>query len=433
VVGVIVALLAAWVSPAGAAEAEKLDVVTGSNAFALELYAKLAAEKERAGKNLFFSPFSISTALAMTYAGARGDTEAQMAKALHFDDNEEPFHDAFGELVRRLNALGKKRHCQLSVANALWAQKDYRFLRSFTDLVTESYQAGLNTVDFSAKPEVARRTINRWVEDRTQKKIKDLLARGALSPDTRLVLTNAVYFNGDWASPFEKRWTREAPFYLAVPKGYRGPVKTVEVPLMQQADSFRYADLGTFKILEMPYKGEELSMVLLLPKEYHTEAMAALEGALTPANLAKWLRGAAQQEVIVFLPRFKMTCEFMLEKTLSAMGMADAFTQGLADLSGMDGKRCLFISAVVHKAFVETNEKGTEAAAATAVPVPLCAPPGEHAPPPVFRADRPFVFLIRETRSGSILFLGRVTNPKFWRPQRSETARPIHCPPRSVE
>jgi len=401
--GVLVALLAVWVGPAGAAEGGRPDVVAGNNAFAFDLYRKLVTEKGRAGENLFFSPYGISTALAMAYAGARGDTEAQMARVLHFGPNRKPFHGAMGRLVRGPNVLNKKEGCQVSVANALWAQKDYEFLRSFSDLVANSYQAGLNTVDFAGETEAARKTINRWVERRTQKKIKELFARGVLSTATRLVLTNAVYFKGDWDSPFDEEFTEQAPFALL-------DGETVEVPMMSHMDQFRYTEGVGFQALELPYEGRDLSMVILLPRE--ADGLAAFEQKLAPKALSTWLDKMRTRDVEVFLPRFTMTSGFMLKKTLSAMGMPDAFTEGAADLSGMDGTRGLFLSAVVHKAFVDVNETGTEAAAATGVSVDSeCAPP-EAEPPVVFRADHPFVLLIRGRRSGSILFLGRVTDPE---------------------
>ena len=409
VVGLIlIGLLAVWMGAAlGAEKVTPASTVKGNNAFALDLYGRLSQEQEG---NLFFSPYSISTALAMTYAGARGDTAAEMKTALHFGaaPDDKALHDAFGRLVGDLNAAGKKGKFKLSVANALWAQRDYKFLKEFTGLVTKSYDAGLTPLDFARQTEAARKTINAWVEKQTQDKIKELLKKGILTPLTRLVLTNAIYFKGDWASQFDKKRTKDARFNLGVPKGYRGPVMMVKTPMMYQKAKFRYADLKTFQLLQMPYRGDQLSMVVLLPKAYHTEDMAALEKSLTTANLSNWLRRAHKREVRVYLPKFKMTSEFSLKDTLMAMGMKDAFTKK-ANLSGMDGTYRLYISAVVHKAFVDVNEEGTEAAAATAVVVALrSAAPRQL----IFRADRPFIFLIRDTRTSSILFIGRVMNPK---------------------
>jgi len=401
--------------------------VRGNNRFALALYAKLS---QQAG-NLFFSPHSLSTALAMTYGGARGGTQRQMHDVLRlpvrrlrmdfidrhkarvyrvqeFPMSRERIAAAFGALQKALKADGKKRGYELHVANALWGRKGHAFLPAFLDLTRKHYGAGLKEVDFRGNPEAARRTINAWVEKQTREKIKELLRRGVITPVTALVLTNAIYFKGNWASQFDKKRTRPAPFYLGVPRGYRGPVKAVQVPMMRQRGSFRMMDGGRFLALELPYAGNQLAMIILLPKEYHTEEMAALEKSLTARNLNTWLGKLRKQEVRVCLPRFRMTSEFSLAKVLAEMGMRDAFDPERADFTGMRTtarEETLHISAVVHKAFVEVNEEGTEAAAATAVVME------DRSGPPVFRADRPFLFLIRHNATSSILFLGRVTNP----------------------
>lgn len=373
-------------------------VVKGNNAFALELYAKLKAQEG----NLFLSPYSISTALAMTYAGARGNTAAQMAKVLHFELEEARLHRAFQKLINQLNAQGKKGGYQLSVANALWGQKGYGFLKEFLDLTRKHYGAGLHELDFVGATEAARKTINAWVEKETKAKIKDLIKPGVLDTTTRLVLTNAIYFKGDWASKFKEERTRPEPFHL-------GSGKSVDVPLMRQTEEFKYMEADGFQALELPYVGEHLSMVVLLPEK--CDGLPALEKSLTRENLDKWLSQLRKQKVHVFVPKLKMTCEFSLGEGLQAMGMTDAFG-GSADFSGMNGKKDLLISAVLHKAFVEVNEEGTEAAAATAVVMGLKAARGTiPAAIPIFRADHPFLFLIRDTRSKSILFLGRVMNP----------------------
>jgi serpin B len=370
-------------------------VVNGNNWFAFDLYGQL---REKDG-NLFFSPYSISTALAMTYAGARGNTEKQMAETLRFGVKGDALHKTFGELVKALNQAGDKGPYQLAVANALWGQQDYQFLDAFTTLVEKSYGAGLNRLDFQKQTEAARQTINRWVEDQTQEKIKDLLKPGVLDPLTRLVLTNAIYFKGNWASQFKKDATQDAPFTLA-------DGKKVNVPMMFQKGDFKYGGNNVCQILELPYEGDDLSMLVLLPKA--AGGLTALEKGLSPEWLAKWAKPLRKQEVQVYLPKFTMTSEFGLKDVLVKLGMKDAFNAGAADFSGMDGSKELFISAVVHKAFVDVNEEGTEAAAATAVVVGTTA----MMEPTVFRADRPFVFLIRDNKTGSILFIGRVANPK---------------------
>lgn len=393
-------VLVAGLGPATPKEAEVKKpvwaaVVKGNNQFAFDLYGRL---REKEG-NLFFAPNSISTALAMTYAGARGDTASEMAKALHFAQPPDELHPAFAALLKELNGEGKKRGYQLSVANALWGQKGEGFKDDFLKLTKDNYGAGFRQVDFARATEAARQEINAWVEKRTRDKIKDLLKPGVLDPLTRLVLTNAVYFKGDWESPFKKDRTRDEAFD-------DGGGTKAKVPMMHQATKFKYHDAGSLQVLEMPYAGKELSMVVLLPKK--VGGLADLEKSLTADKLADWLGKAREQQVIVSLPRFKTTSELSLNRPLEALGMKKAFQMPGADFSGMNGREDLYITAVVHKAFVDVNEEGTEAAASTGVVIGLRAVPAQR---PEFRADHPFVFLVRDTRSGSVLFLGRLVNP----------------------
>jgi len=373
---------------------EAVQVAEGCNRFAFDLYARL---KDGEG-NLFLSPYSISTALAMTYAGARGETARQMAKTLRLPASGEAVHGAYGSLQGGLNAAGEGGAFELVVANRLWGQKGFEFLPDFLALVEKNYGAGLEQVDFARATEEARKTINAWVEKQTRDKIKDLLKPGILDAMTRLVLTNAIYFKGKWAEEFDKKLTQDEDFFLT-------PEKKVAAPLMHQTKHFGYFDGGDFQALELAYQGDRLSMVVLLPKA--KDGLAALEARLSADKVAEWIGKLRRREVQVALPRFKTTAEFSLAEVLVAMGMRDAFG-GAADFSGMTGAKDLFISAVVHKAFVDVNEEGTEAAAATAVAMRLTAMPE---PPPVFRADHPFLFLIRDTRTGAILFLGRILDP----------------------
>jgi serpin B len=379
------------------AAADRTVVVKGNNAFAVALYGQL---RNRSG-NLFFSPESISTALAMAYAGARDNTASQMAKTLHFTLPPEQLHPAMGALLSDLNAAHEGY--QLSVANALWAQQGYTFLDDFLNLLKTDYGAGLNQVNFKGSTEAARLTINRWVEQKTQDKIKDLLQAGALRPDTRLVLTNAIYFKGDWQTQFDKAQTKNEDFHLS-------QAQTATAPLMHREGSFSYFDGGSFQILEIPYRSKELSMIVFLPKD--PGGLSGLEQSLTASNTQQWLRQLAPvSKVIVTMPKFKMTQQFELAATLGAMGMPLAFTSG-ANFSGMTGHRDFAISEVIHKAYIDVNEEGTEAAAATAVTMrALAMRPAEQAPP-IFRADHPFVFLIRDNRSDSILFMGRMADPR---------------------
>lgn len=386
-------------------------VVDGNYRFALALYEKL-----RTGDgNLFFSPYSVSTALAMTYAGARGETERQMAETMWYPTSTEvleklgvagkpmtaeEFAGAFGQIIRDLNARGGTDAYELRVANALWGQKDFAFLDAFARLVEAEYGGRIRNVDFVAAAEKARQTINTWVEEQTNGKIKDLISQGAIGPMTRLVLTNAIYFKGNWARQFDEDRTQDAPFTLL-------DASKVQVPMMNQKARFGYAEADDLQVLQLPYVGDELSMVILLPKA--ADGIGGLEQQLTAENLAKWLDDLREREVIVSIPKFKMTSKFSLEGVLRSMGMGQAFT-GAADFSGMTGRRNLFISAVIHQAYVDVNEEGTEAAAATGVVMKLTSLGPDRTP--VFRADHPFLFMIRDNASGSILFLGRVMNPE---------------------
>jgi serine protease inhibitor len=367
-------------------------VVQGNTEFALALYQKLRTEEG----NLFFSPYSISAALAMTYAGARGNTQVEMAQALHFLLDQEQLHPAFAFLRARLGDIGRKGQVQMRVANALWPQKGYALLKEFLALTKQYYGVLVTAVDYG-DAETARRTINAWIEEKTENRIQEMIPRTLLDATTCLVLVNAIYFKGNWASQFDQSLTSDAPFWVT-------PAEQVQVPMMSQTIEFGYREGDGLQVLELPYAGDDLSMIVLLPSEI--DGLAELEERLTVENLGTWTRGLWQREVQVFLPRFEITFPFRLDDTLKSMGMVDAF--GNADFSGMDGTKSLYIGAALHRAFVAVNEEGTKAAAATAA---LMKSMGLDLLPPTFRADHPFVFLIRENSTGSILFLGRVVNP----------------------
>lgn len=369
-------------------------VVDGNNRFALDFYRQLAGGSE---ENLFCSPYSVSTALAMTYAGARGNTAAEMAQTLQFPLPAEEFHCAMQGLIHQINDPSREGY-SLRVANRLWGQEEYPFLPAFLGTVAENYGAGLEQLDFIHEPEPSRLVINQWVEDQTNNKIKDLLPPGSVSPDTRLVLTNAIYFLGNWQYQFDPELTSDAPFYTA-------PGESITLPMMHQEQDLRYAKYDGIRVLEFPYNNEELSLVALLPDEI--EGLSALEESLTLESLDTYLDGLSETSVSVHLPKFQMTCDLSLRDTLMAMGMTDAFT-GAADFSGMDGTRSLFISKVIHKALIQLDEEGTEAAAATAVVMEYTSAD----PMPEFRADHPFLFLIRDNITESILFVGRVIEPE---------------------
>jgi serpin B len=384
-----------WLAGAAEAQPEIGPLVRGNTAFAMDLYQRLAGTEG----NVFFSPHSISTALAMTYAGARGNTAAEMAATLRLPPGQQAVHPAFGALQE---ALGQAQRdgIRLVAANSLWPQRGYPFREDYLALLRRHYGVSVTPVDYQAAREEARATINGWVEEHTESRIRDLLAPSDLSALTRMVLVNAVYFKGSWQHAFPLGDTTDAPFHLA---GGR----TVQTPMMTQKLSCGYASLPMLEALELPYADGGMSMVVLLPGK--EEGIAALEKALSPETLAGWLGALRNQEVQVALPRFKTTCRFRLNDVLMAMGMRDAFREADANFEGMDGRaNWLYIGAAVHKAFVEVNEEGTEAAAATGV---VMVARGLPARTPVFRADRPFLFLIRETRSGAILFAGRLADP----------------------
>ena len=377
--------------------AQTQPVVQGNTAFALDLYGQFKASPG----NLFFSPYSISTALAMTYAGARGNTEKQMAQVLHFDGEQGEISSAFGELQRQLSEASKGQGIELNIANALWAQKGHPFLPAFLDTAGSGYQANVNQVDFTTAAESAREEINRWVAKETKDKIPDILPPGSLDGMTRLVLANAIYFKGTWLKQFEKAKTVTQPFHVSADR-------EVQAPLMTHVDEVGYMEEPDFQAVELPYIGGELAMLVILPRK--SDGCGSLESKLSPELLSRSLSLMKKQRVEIFLPRFKLESGFNLNDTLARMGMADAFGNK-ADFSGMDGSRRLCISAVFHKAWGEVNEEGTEAAAATAVGMALTAYRPTPQPPPVFRADHPFIFFIRDTRSGSILFMGRLAQP----------------------
>jgi len=375
------------------------ELVGGNSAFAFDLYQAL---REKDG-NLFYSPYSISLALAMTYAGARGETERQMAGALHLILPQERLHPAFNSLDQALASRGQGAQGQvgegfrLNVVNAIWGQQGYQFLPAFLDLLAENYGAGLRAVDFASAPEEARGTINEWVSQQTEGRTEDLIPQGTLDALTRLVLTNAIYFNAAWADAFEAAQTQEGPFHLL-------DGSQASVPLMRQTDGFGYAEGEGYQAVELPYDGRELAMVVMLPRAGEFERF---ESALDAGRVEQIIGSLEYQQVRLTMPRFEFESGFSLKEALAALGMAEAFTEQ-ADFSGMTGQRELFIEEVVHKAFVSVDENGTEAAAATAV---MMAPTAAVEEPVEITMDRPFMFLIRDLETGAILFVGRVVEP----------------------
>jgi serpin B len=365
------------------------------NGFALDLLREAGGQDE----NIFLSPYSISTALAMTYGGARGATAEQMSATLKLPLKGAELHSALASLAGRVRGDGVGPRCAMNVANALWLQKGLTLKAEFTSLMKASYNAGVKDVDFQGATEAARTTINAWVAKETQEKIRDLIVPGVLDASTQLVLTNAIYFKGDWVTQFDPAKTVKAPFH--------GPAGSpVEVPMMNVKHEFRFGEQDGVQVLELPYVGGSLSMVVLLPTD--KAGLPALEKSLDPKRLAGMIESLSSQKVDVYLPRFELEAQFQLAKALSKLGMPLAFGGG-ADFSGITADAGLSISDVIHKAMVEVNEEGTVAAAATAVVMRKSISREEVA---VFRADHPFLFAIRHVPSDTILFLGRLAVPK---------------------
>jgi serpin B len=382
------------------------EAVAGNSDFAFALYGKLKDDpnatkpKGKPNGNLFFSPYSISTALAMTYAGASGNTEKQMAETLHFTLTVKRLYPALGALQKQLIQENKSRGYRLLMANALWLQKGEPLMKEFLDVTKDYYGAGISQLDFINETENSRKKINNWVEEKTEDKIKDLIPPNGVDPNTKLVLTNAIYFKGDWKTKFRWWRTRRMDFNVSAKD-------KIKIRLMHLKEIFRYYEDEKMQVLELPYKSDELSMLVLLPKEI--ESIKEVEDTLTTEGLNALLSKMWNAKVDVYFPRFKMTWgTFVLNNTLAALGMPDAFDPEKADFSGMNGKKNLWIDNVFHKAWIEVNEKGTEAAAATAVGMYRKGAAGLSA---VFRVDHPFIFIIKDNRTGSILFMGRVMNP----------------------
>lgn len=373
-------------------------LIAGNSGFAFDLYRAVRTEDG----NLFYSPYSISLALAMTYAGARNQTEEQMAETLHYTLPQDRLHPAFDMLDLELASRGQEagqsgKRFQLNVANSLWGREGYSFLSEYLNVLAENYGAGVRLIDFQNAPEVSRIRINSWVSCNTEGKIENLLPQGVITPDTRLVLTNAIYFKAAWQSPFNKDATHDDTF-----KRLDG--SQISVPMMEQRGIFGYAGDNGYQAVELPYEGNEISMVLVLPPAGRFQAF---ENALDIKQATSIFSALGPENVHVIMPKFAYASSFSLKDTLAGMGMPLAFSDR-ADFSGMNGTGGLKITDVIHKAFVTVNEAGTEAGAATGVVVGPTAIPGGEVE---IRLDRPFIFMIRDLKTGTILFVGRVLAP----------------------
>ena len=370
------------------------EVVNANNQFAFELYSELNKAED---SNIFYSPYSISAALAITYEGAKGQTADEMKSVFHFPETS-TLRPNFAAIYNNINQRSKTY--ELRTGNALWVQQDYPFLEDYTSRVENYYGGKAANVDFVEETEKSRQTINAFIEEQTNNKIKDLIPLGMLNSLTRLVITNAIYFKGTWEWEFDKSDTHEQDFKIT-------PTNVVKTPMMYmkpEKTGFNYADIGELQILELPYKGEDISMLILLP----TENLDTIEPSLTAEKLVEYKNQMQETDLdTIYLPKFEFDAKYFMKDTLSNLGMPTAFIGGKADFSGMIVNKDLFITHVIHQAYVKVDEKGTEAAAATAVIM------GETSMPRnIFRADRPFIFIIQEKETGNILFMGRVVDPR---------------------
>lgn len=385
-----------------------LDMLSaGNRAFTASLYQQLRTEDG----NLIFSPYSISLALAMTYGGARNETAGQMADALHFSLPEQNLHPAFNALNHYLVTLAQPDQTlepaptgeppeglQLDIANSIWGQQGFDFEQAYLDLLAQNYGAGLRLVDFDIDPETARQLINEWVSQQTQEKIQDLFPPGTIDSNTRLALVNAIYFKASWMEAFDPDNTQPGNFTL-------NDGKQVSVSMMSSEKASKSYARGTdYQVVGLPYLGVQSMMVVLLPDAGKFDQV---EASLDDQQLNAILNSLQGTAVNLSMPKFKIESQFSLPETLSAIGMSAAFDAKQADFSGMDGRRDLFISQIMHKAFVDVDENGTEAAAATGVAMSLTAVQETT----TVNIDRPFLFFIYEPTYGTILFAGRVLNP----------------------
>jgi serpin B len=384
-------------------EGEMGELAAGNTAFAFDLYQAVRSQEG----NLICSPYSVSLALAMTYAGARGSTEQQMADTFHFTLPQERLHPAFNaldlDLIRRSETEpeieGQEgQHFKLNVANAIWGQDGFAFHEDFLKVLAANYGAGLRLLDFMSQPEAARQVINDWVAEETEERIKDIVPPGAITPETRLVLANAIYFNASWLHPFDEGSTHDEVFHLL-------DGSEASVPMMTQQESFGYARGDGYQAVSLPYYGGDAAMIVVMPDEGRFETF---EAGLDAATFDTAVGSLSRQDVVLTMPLFEYETDLNLSQTLAGMGMPDAFSPA-ADFSGMSDEP-LFIGAVLHKAFVKVDESGTEAAAATVV-IMVGAVEGEPLKPVVLTLDRPFIFAIYDQASGTVLFVGRMVNP----------------------
>jgi len=394
-------------APSAAQRDDTTALVAGNNAFAFDFYGQIAG---RSDSNLIFSPFSISQAFGMLMAAARENTASQMADTLHYTLPQDALHPAFAALNADLstretpNAGSEGERLQLNIVNAIWAQEGFPFREAYLALLQDFYEGGLNFADFVQAAEAARETINTWIEDQTEDKIQDMLPPGVLNADTRLVLVNAIYFNGSWLNPFEPSATQDAPFNLL-----DGSI--VSVSMMAQQESLGYLQGNGFQVVELPYFGNDMAMLIVLPD---SDQFESVQTQLDGVWFERTRNAVSYRDVRLYMPRFEFETSLDLRTSLQQMGLTDVFDGNVADLTGMFDPAAvnenLFVTAALHKAFIGVDETGTEAAAATAIVVGITSAPMPSQPVEV-RLDRPFMYTIYDRQTGAILFLGQVLNP----------------------
>lgn len=378
----------------------KRNLIEGNNKFALKIFNKLSTN---GNGNIFISPYSISTALTMTYGGAKGETKDQMRRALFLLENDQLVHNSFQYLLQNMNDLdNSEKNLVLKTANAIWVESDFKIKEDYKKLVKTKYLSVINGMDFTNKQEKCRIKINNWASENTENKITDLIPKGLISSQTKLVLTNAIYFLADWQNQFKKRYTKEENFYLSNDE-------KIKTKMMHQTEHFKYTENQKIQIIELPYENDRLSMIVFLPRSNNSNSTDSL---LTLDSFNKNIQDLRSEKIRLYLPKFKFTYFSSLNNVLQEMGMKDAFTNK-ANFSGINKneRKALMISNVLHKAYIDVTERGTEAAAATAVTMKLTSVrPTDK--PIIFRADHPFIFMIYDNKTKQILFVGKLNNPE---------------------
>ncbi len=395
-ISLIIMILISLISTSIFAEDNQIlgTLVKSNNAFGFDLYHRLKG----AGENIFFSPYSIFTALAITHEGAKKQTAKEIRTVLYLPDDKQKIRSDFANISNELNKEGKSY--KLITANALWAHKDYPFAAEYFNVIDECYDGTVTNLDFKTDTENSRAAINNWVDDKTNDKIKDLIPAGMLNTGTRLVLTNAIYFKANWADQFNAEGTWNGKFKLR-------SGQSVDASMMQQTSNYNYGETNDLQILEMDYFGNDLSMLIILPKE---NDITQIENTFSAEKLEDWKNDMQTEKVTVILPKFKFETKYFMAEDLKEMGMPTAFKYPNADFTGMSPTGELYIDEVIHQTFIEVAEYGTEAAAATAIPMLQGAAPQQEQPK-IFRADHPYIFIIQQNISGNILFMGRMSDP----------------------